>query len=458
MIVSNTITSKTSEIQNYSKDSSTAKKQSKHSKQATWGLPILYKYAKMLGVGSPKFSDNMTMKESKELFEKKILEEVHKYAIFEVPSVPGQWKTTLPDPSRPDGRRHIKRQGYDRLCQAVIEYYLEQMHLDMTMDALFDRWLIFRRDETASQPGTLRKYKSLYVTHCQNLTIDGITLGNWKITELTHNKIKSFFRKLTKNRTYTYHMVKDIRIVLNGILNYAVEQEIIPINPVRGINLKQFPYKPEKPKQNDVFSKTDTQKLLSYLESLADDPFVLAIRLFFNLFVRIGEIAGLMWEDVDIENRRINICHKITYEPKLNDDLTFSDKEMITEDYLKGCTSDGYRDEYITDEALDILKRAKRINPDGKYVFMPFGKPIINLTFNKRLKKYCLEAGVTYHSSHKIRFYACSTAYKENKENLVQISKMMGHSQVSTTLRYLRDVDQDQENATIFNCLGRQPD
>ena len=114
--------------------------------------------------------------------------------------------------------------------------------------------------------------------------------------------------------------------------------------------------------------------------------------------------------------------------------------------------SQGFRTEHLRDEAIEILKRAKEINPDGEFVFMPNGKPIITLTFNKRLKKYCEEVGIPYHSSHKIRFYACSTAY--NGENLPQLSRMMGHSQVSTTLHYLRNVDKENTFADVFKNLG----
>ena len=63
--------------------------------------------------------------------------------------------------------------------------------------------------------------------------------------------------------------------------------------------------------------------------------------------------------------------------------MTFTEKKMVTEDYLKGCTSQGYRSEYLTDEAIGILLQAKCINPDGEYVFMPNGKPLVTLTFNK---------------------------------------------------------------------------
>ncbi|MBO4395902.1 MAG: site-specific integrase, partial [Eubacterium sp.] len=197
----------------------------------------------------------------------------------------------------------------------------------------------------------------------------------------------------------------------------------------------------------------EAQILIRHLAPLRE-PYALAIRLDFNMFIRVGEIAGLKWENIDLERRNAYICHQVTYEPELNDDLTFSEKKMVTEDYLKGCTSQGYRNEYLTDEAIEILKVAREINPDGEYVFMPFGKPIITTTFNKRLKKYCGEVCIPYRSSHKIRFYAASTAY--NGENLPVVSRLMGHSQISTTMHYLRDVIQDNNYADAFQNLGRQ--
>ena len=125
---------------------------------------------------------------------------------------------------------------------------------------------------------------------------------------------------------------------------------------------------------------------------------------------------------------------------------------MTTEGYLKGCTSQGYRHEYLTDEAIEILKLARKLNSDGEYVFMNRNRPMITTTFNKRLKKYCSEAGIPYRSSHKIRFYAASTAY--NGENLTAISRMMGHSNTATTLHYLRDTIQDEDYSAIFANLG----
>ena len=408
---------------------------------------------KLMDNGISEFSDNEHMREFKKDVEKQILEKVHPYKIYESGSVKGQWITHLPDPTKPEGRRKIKRNSYERLCQAVIEFYKGQYHMDMTLSELMGEWMIFRRDETSSKPGTVRKNASVWNVFRKKTLPDGTLLEDVKVKTITPKLLYQFFRRLTKDREYTRHAIADLRCVLSGMLAYAVERDIIETNPIRDVDIRRLSYKPLQDKSNDVFTFAEVQKLLAYLEPM-DDPYALAIRLDFNLFARVGEIAGLMWENIDIENRTVYICHQINYEPELNDDLTFSEKKMVTENYLKGCTSHGYRTEYLTDEALEVLERARKINPDGKYVFMPFGRPIITITFNKRLKKYCEATGIPYHSSHKIRFYVASTAY--NGENLIGISKMMGHSQVNTTLHYLRDAVQSSDCSEYFTKLGTQ--
>lgn len=275
-------------------------------------LDEVTQFAKTLGVKTFDFPDDMAMKDYRSSIEKKIVDTVHPYKIYENKRIPGQWATYIYDRFRKGKRRNIRRRNYD---------------------------------------------------------------------------------------------------------------ELIEHNPIHDVDFKRLPFKPVPDKQEDVFTREDAYKLPTYLEPL-NDPYALAIRLDFNLFIRIGELAGLKWENIDFIKRTVYICHQITYEPELDDELNLTEKKMVTENYLKGCTSQGFRTEHLRDEAIEILKRAKEINPDGESVFMPNGKPIITLTFNKRLKKYCEEAGIPYHSSHKIRFYACSTAY--NGENLPQLSRMMG--------------------------------
>ena len=92
-------------------------------------------------------------------------------------------------------------------------------------------------------------------------------------------------------------------------------------------------------------------------------------------------------------------------------------------------------------------------NPNGTYLFEPKGKLLTSDRFNKRLEKYCIECGVKYRSSHKIRFFNASTSYL-NDTDINIISKCMGHSQIATTMHYLRDVNSNNNIHTAFAHLG----
>ena len=404
-----------------------------------------------IDLGVEGLSDD-TMKELTKQMQDRIINEIHDHKIYQAATGRPYWYTYVNDESMPKNRRKIKRSTHEGLMEALLDFYREQSRMDMTMNQLFDQYMIFRRDETSAKAGTIRKDMSLWRTYCKKFELDRKQLGNYKVCQITIKLLYKYFRKLTKDREYTKKTVTNIRSLLSGMLSYAVEQDLILANPVREVDFKRLTFKPIPDKSEDVYTTEDVDKLFAHLRTVMDDPYALAIMLDFNLFVRVGELAGLKWENVDIENRNVYICNQLTYEPTLKDNLTFSDKVMVTEDYLKGCTSQGYRHEYLTDEAIEVLEKARELNPDGEFVFMPFGKPIITTTFNKRLRKYCTAADVPYHSSHKIRFYVASTAY--DGKNLLKICKMMGHSNIATTLHYLRDSQQDGNIADVFENLG----
>lgn len=276
-------------------------------------------------------------------------------------------------------------------------------------------------------------------------------LAKMPVTDIKPLTLVQFFRKITKNRDYTYKRISNVRSVLNGVMAYGIEKGIIEHNPVLDVNFKQFSYKPVENQSDNVFSKEEAIKLLTYLQDI-NESYALAISLSFYLFIRVGETKAIRWNDIDYENRTVYLHGQVLTERELNDDLTFSARQVHLSDHIKGNTSKGFRREYLTDEALKILQKAKELNPDGEFVFMPDNHVMTTDSFNRRLKKYCKESGVSYHSSHKIRFYTTSTAYNGN--NLATVSKLMGHSQLSTTLHYLRDVNKDEDISSAFQNLG----
>lgn len=394
-------------------------------------------------------SGDKSMKEIQSDLEAIILETYHKYQIY-FSNNQSMWCTYIRDDTKKNKRKLVKRKNKEDLKKFLVNYYkelyLDKSRQNILLRELYEEWMIYRRDQTSAKNGTIRKNKMEWDKFYQNSA-----LADMRVADIRPIDLIRFFRRITKDREYTRKCITNIRSLLSGIFSYAVEEEIITHNPILDVNLKQFTYKPVESQYDNVFKKDEVEKLLTYLRNI-NNPYSLAIQLAFCLFIRIGELKALKWANIDFENRSVKLNSQITQEPTLNDDLTFSHKEIKVEDYMKGCTSHGYRREYLTDNALMILEKAKELNPEGELVFMPDGKPMSTERFNIYLKRYCKAVGIPPRTSHKIRFYSASVAY--NGKNLVTISKMMGHSQTATTMHYLRDVMQDDNLEETFRNLG----
>ena len=394
--------------------------------------------------------DNSTMEEMKQTIINQIIRESHPYAIY-FSEKEQAWRTYLYDESKKYKRQAIKRTKRRDLEQFLITHYLnlkESQRQDcMLLQDAFSKWVLFKRDYGSVTNKTIYEYFNDWKKFFQSSD-----LAETKLKDFTPSLLIKYFRQLTKDRAYSYSRISGARAILNGIFSWAIENEVLDHNPITGVNFNSFTYKPEEKKIDDVFTIQEVRTLLTYLQTIPEDPYTLAIQLMFNLIARIGEVKGLRFEDVNWERRTIYIHRQVLLTNDLNDDLTFSARKVVEKGHIKGYTSSGYRLQPLTDQAIEILKKAKAQNPNGTYIFEPFGKPMLTDTFNERLKKYCKNCGIPPHSSHKIRFYCASMAY--DGTNLAEVSKALGHSQVSTTLRYLRDIDQGDGISKAFERLG----
>ncbi len=144
---------------------------------------------------------------------------------------------------------------------------------------------------------------------------------------------------------------------------------------------------------------------------------------------------------------------QVLEEQTMNDDLSFNSRTHNHVDYVKGRTSDGFRNIPLTPKARKILDKIKEINPEGEYILMNDGKPLTTVTFNHYLKTVCKEAGVTYRSSHKIRFFVASALYAKGiKETKLQ--KYLGHTTLAMTLKYFKDITPENDGyESMVNIL-----
>lgn len=313
-----------------------------------------------------------------------------------------------------DKLKQVTASTYEELICKLYDFYFGK--LTATLETLYPKWVEFRITESSVKEKTIKENGYLWNAHLQ-----GQPITKRPIKNLTPLDFIKFFRTLTKGRTMTRKRFNDMKSVVNGIYYYAIENDIVRHNPLLEINYQQFSYKPEN---NVVIPFTEEERLMM-LEHVPDnDLYDLAIKLDFYLTLRIGELKGLRFDD--IQGNFICIQRFV------------NDKNQI-EDDVKGHTSYGIRLLPLTHECMKLIQKIRELNPNSEYLFFRDEKPLCTCTFNRRLKRYCTELGLMYRSSHKVRFATSSILYK-NGVSIPELQNMLGHTTLAMTTHYLRNV------------------
>ncbi len=226
------------------------------------------------------------------------------------------------------------------------------------------------------------------------------------------------FRRWTGQGKITKKEFINRKSILNGVFGYASEADLIPFNPIREVNTTGLHFKPVK-KKTQSYTQRQRNDFMSYLSSIDQTGYSLAIRFACLVPLRIGELRGIQYSDVDFTRHSVWIYRQVRDERGVDVDLdtltlTKTQRTSILKD-PKGNPEYSIREIPLTSAAEAIIREAHRKTPFGEFLFMEYGRPLNGDTFNDWLKKYSLDAGIPYLSSHKLRFTVASHLYNGGK-------------------------------------------
>lgn len=210
---------------------------------------------------------------------------------------------------------------------------------------------------------------------------------------------------------------------LKRVFTMAVEEGILFKNPALGITVKV----PEA--RQLVFNRTEIDTLLCEANKISHS--------FYNHWamalltgMRNGELYALTWTDIDFENKVISVT-----------------KAWTIKDGLGPTKSTRNRYIPISNELEMFLKnlKSKSLNPDNKV--LESNKDWDQGNQAKVLKDFCRDIGITPIKFHDLRA-TFITQLLIKGVSLAKVMKIVGHSTIKTTMRYLRLVAQDTQGAT----------
>lgn len=162
-----------------------------------------------------------------------------------------------------------------------------------------DRWL---RVEIKPK----KAYKT-YTNYSERATNLKKNLGKLSLERLTPEAIEDHFI-LESERGLSPTSIRDQYNVLRNCLKKAMKRRLIARNPCDVVDAPQS----NKPK-NNTFTVIQMKK---FLKSIKDTPVYLPALLGFLCGLRNGEICGLRWQDINLEERALYVSHSIGWVEK----------------------------------------------------------------------------------------------------------------------------------------------
>ena len=261
-------------------------------------------------------------------------------------------------------------------------------------------------------------------------------LGEKTVEDITPADIQKVFNYMSKDaKQETKNKVKN---VLSQILKMAVEEEVISRNPLQSSSLR---IKGQASAVTKPYTVEQMRYLAGHLGHIPQETDRVWLALSISLPLRLEEVLGLTWADVDEENCILHIRNTVTH-PTRN--------EPEFKPYTK--TAASVRDLVFPREVLRYLP--KRGKPEE---FVVGGRNPISYTQLRGVRKritYALHFDETI-TPRRFRT-TVATDISATTHDLKLVQRMLGHSTPQMTLKHYdkgRSTASDAAQA-ISRCYG----
>lgn len=256
-----------------------------------------------------------------------------------------------------------------------------------------------------------------------------------RLSDVKVRDIEQFLDQMFTEREAQPRTVKDIKVLFGSIMDLAVQDGLIAVNPVKEATVNKnlaTKYTKAKDETDDFFSYGEAQEFLSITE---EHPLyeLFFLTLFFGL--RREEVLGLRWSCISFTDKQFSINHTVTKGTAVN-------RLNATK------TASSARIYPLNDEQISMLKHLKdkenanrklfgSAYQDNDYIFKHEDGSLYypdypTKAFGKIIKAHPeLPQGITFHGLRS----SCVSILVHEGFDVKRIQKWVGHADIETTLK-----------------------
>lgn len=331
---------------------------------------------------------------------------------------------------------------------------IDSSNSSLTINDIFITWKNVKR---GLKDNTFKNYIYMY----QQFVAP--KFGLLKLSDIKKSDVRFFYNNLKENQGLKVATIDCVHTVLHQVLELAVDDEYLRFNPSdNALKELKVAYRNETPKKKSM--TVDEQEIFENFLFSSNE-----YKRWYPIFIvmlwtgmRVGEVTGLQWKDIDFENNLINVNRTLVYYSKgkglsnkyaINTPKTRAGKRTIP--MMKKV-----KDALIMEKQMQKIFEIKCCDSiDGlcDFVFLNrFGKVHNNGTLNKALRRIVRDCNLALidknkstnlvlvpHLSNHIFRHTFTTRLNEQNINTKAMQSILGHSDISTTMDIYVDATQD---------------
>jgi len=260
--------------------------------------------------------------------------------------------------------------------------------------------------------GTVKRYTYMYIyeTNVRKYLIP--FFGTQKISEIKQADIQKYFDTVRNDdgQPLVKSMFDKQEMILRGIFDVAVSNNLCPENPVKNISCQCA-----QKKEPSVYTREQAESAEAYARKYNEYGVLIILK----TGLRRSELLGLRWSDIDFENLWIHVRRSVV---KTKGRIVINNAEMTTA-------------ERIVPISMEFAEYLKRIPNTGGYV-MGKDKPLNPNTYEKNfsgfMNQMSKKINIPVLTSHQLRETFAALLRESGMDNYT-IQRIMGQSDIPVT-------------------------
>lgn len=335
--------------------------------------------------------------------------------------------------------RELKKDFQDLKDQAqnAVEYRRRNLTLNEWFEEWFQTYKLPVVKETSVFPMKRKFYSSF-----------GTSLGERTVTSITNIDIQGVINRMSQEGRATSSM-REALGRMRECMESAKNNQIISLNPCFEINV---PW--ENTQVRRRFLSREEQN--TFLAAMEHNWYKEMFYIMFLTGMRIGEVGGLMWKDIDFENKCLHINRSLSCQYEYGEKILRLTAPKTHNSYRK-IPFFGEAEEMFQSQKnkVELLKKTlgRRWRAAGEYGDLVFvttmGSPVLRYHAEKEIKKVIKQINEQeafdsvreqrephYFEDlypHAIRHTFCSRCFEADMQPKV-VQSIMGHQHYSTTI------------------------